>query len=96
MAKRKIPTLYNGRIAVKPCPKTPQDKEILYKSRRGTAERRITMGYKMENIRNIAVMGHGKCGKSSLIEAMLFNCGAINRLGKSLDGTLAMDFEILF
>ena len=49
--------------------------------------------YKMENIRNIAVMGHGKCGKSSLLEAMLFNCGAINRLGKSLDGTLSMDFD---
>ncbi|MCR4719032.1 MAG: GTP-binding protein, partial [Firmicutes bacterium] len=49
--------------------------------------------YKMENIRNIAVMGHGKCGKSSLVEAMLFNCGAINRLGKSLDGTLSMDFD---
>jgi len=49
--------------------------------------------YKMENIRNIAVMGHGKCGKSSLIEAILFNSGAINRLGKSLDGTLASDFD---
>ena len=54
----------------------------------------ITMNsYKMENIRNIAVMGHGKCGKSSLVEAMLFNSGAINRLGKSLDGTLSMDFD---
>ncbi len=49
--------------------------------------------YKMENIRNIAVMGHGKCGKSSLIEAMLYNSGAINRLGKSLDGTLVSDFD---
>lgn len=49
--------------------------------------------YKMENIRNIAVMGHGKCGKSSLVEAMLFNSGAISRLGKSMDGTLVSDYD---
>ena len=49
--------------------------------------------YKMENIRNIAVMGHGKCGKSSLVEAMLFNSGAISRLGKGMDGTLVSDFD---
>ncbi len=51
-------------------------------------------GYKMENIRNVAVMGHGKCGKSSIIEAMLFNSGAINRIGKNLEGTLTSDFDI--
>lgn len=50
--------------------------------------------YKMENIRNVAVMGHGKCGKSSIIEAMLFNSGAINRIGKNADGTLTSDFDI--
>lgn len=49
--------------------------------------------YKMENIRNVAVMGHGKCGKSSVVEAMLFNSGAINRIGKNAEGTLACDFE---
>lgn len=49
--------------------------------------------YKMENIRNIAVMGHGKCGKSSIIEAMLYNSGAINRIGKNLDGTLVSDYD---
>ncbi len=50
--------------------------------------------YTMENIRNIAVMGHGKCGKSSIIEAMLYNSGAINRIGKNSEGTLASDFDI--
>lgn len=50
--------------------------------------------YKMENIRNVAVVGHGKCGKSSIIEAMLYNSGAINRLGKNADGTLTTDFDI--
>ena len=49
--------------------------------------------YKMENIRNIAVMGHGKCGKSSIIESMLFNSGAINRIGRNLDGTLVSDYD---
>lgn len=50
--------------------------------------------YKMENIRNVAIMGHGKCGKSSIVEAMLFNSGAINRIGKNLEGTLTSDFDI--
>ena len=50
--------------------------------------------YKMENIRNVAVVGHGKCGKSSIIEAMLFNSGAINRIGKNAEGTLTSDFDI--
>lgn len=50
--------------------------------------------YQMENIRNVAVTGHGKSGKSSIIEAMLFNSGAINRMGKNLDGTLASDYDI--
>ncbi len=49
--------------------------------------------YKMEDIRNVAVMGHGKCGKSTVIEAMLFNSGAITRMGKNLDGTLVSDFD---
>ena len=50
--------------------------------------------YKMEDIRNVAVMGHGKCGKSSILEAMLFNSGAITRLGKNSEGTLTSDFDI--
>lgn len=50
--------------------------------------------YKMENIRNVAVVGHGKCGKSSIIEAMLYNSGAINRIGKNAEGTLTSDFDI--
>lgn len=49
--------------------------------------------YKMEDIRNIAVMGHGKCGKTSLTEAMLFNAGAIDRLGKVADGTATTDCD---
>lgn len=48
--------------------------------------------YETENIRNIAVMGHGKTGKTSLLEACLFNAGATKRLGKVDDGTGALDY----
>ncbi|WP_136806316.1 elongation factor G [Desulfosediminicola flagellatus] len=44
-------------------------------------------------VRNIALIGHGNCGKTSLAEAMLFTAGKINRLGKVDDGTSAMDYE---
>ena len=47
----------------------------------------------MEDIRNIAVMGHGKCGKTLLTEAMLFNAGEINRLGTIADGTTVSDYD---
>lgn len=47
----------------------------------------------MDNIRNIAVMGHGKCGKTILTEAMLFNAGAVKRMGKVADGTTVTDYD---
>lgn len=48
-----------------------------------------------ENIRNIAVIGHSGEGKTSLCEAMLFNAGATDRLGKTADGTTVMDYDEL-
>jgi elongation factor G len=47
----------------------------------------------MEKIRNIAVIAHSGAGKTSLIEALLFNSGAIDRLGNIEDGTTTTDFE---
>ncbi len=44
-------------------------------------------------IRNIAIIGHGHCGKSSLAEAMLYTAGKIKRQGKVDDGTSTMDFD---
>lgn len=44
-------------------------------------------------VRNVAIIGHGNCGKTSLAEAMLFSAGKINRLGKVDDGSSAMDYE---
>ena len=38
-----------------------------------------------KNIRNIALLGHGNSGKTSLAESMLFVTGAIDRLGKVTD-----------
>lgn len=44
-------------------------------------------------IRNVALFGHGKCGKTSLAEALLFTAGKTNRLGKVDDGSSIMDYE---
>ncbi|MDD3315853.1 MAG: elongation factor G [Syntrophaceticus sp.] len=48
--------------------------------------------YESSRIRNIAVIGHGSAGKTSLAEAMLFNAGHANRLGKVDDGTATTDY----
>ncbi|OKY75151.1 MAG: translation elongation factor G [Desulfobulbaceae bacterium DB1] len=44
-------------------------------------------------IRNVALFGHGKSGKTSLAEALLFTAGKTNRLGKVDDGSSIMDYE---
>lgn len=49
--------------------------------------------YKGDKIRNVAVVSHGGAGKTSLVEAFLFNANAVTRLGKVDDGTATTDFE---
>ena len=51
------------------------------------------MSYDTKNIRNIALMGHGNSGKTSLAESMLFTTGAIDRLGKVTDGNTVCDYD---
>ena len=51
------------------------------------------MSEKAERIRNIALIGHGGAGKTSLAEAMLYKSGTIKRFGKIEEGNTAMDFE---
>ncbi len=48
---------------------------------------------KAENIRNIAVIGHGGEGKTSLAEAILFNGKTIDRLGKISEKNTVMDYD---
>ena len=49
--------------------------------------------YITTNIRNIALMGHGGEGKTTLTEAMLYAAGIIDRQGKVEEGNTTTDFE---
>jgi elongation factor G len=49
--------------------------------------------FETAKIRNVAVIAHGGAGKTSLVEAMLFDAGMTDRLGTVQDGTTVTDFE---
>jgi elongation factor G len=51
------------------------------------------MSIDIEKIRNIAVIAHGGAGKTSLVETMLFNAKATDRIGTIEDGNMVTDFE---
>ena len=49
--------------------------------------------YTGENVRNVAVVGHGHAGKTSLVSAMLYTAGATQRLGRVDDGSATTDYD---
>ncbi len=49
--------------------------------------------FDVNKIRNVAVIAHGGAGKTSLVEAMLFDSGAIDRLGSIEEGNTTTDSE---
>jgi len=49
--------------------------------------------YSGANIRNVAMVGHGHAGKTSLVSAMLYTSGATQRLGRVDDGSTTTDYD---
>ncbi len=49
--------------------------------------------YTSDKIRNVAILGHGSAGKTSLVEAMAYLSGITSRLGNITDGTTLSDFD---
>ena len=48
--------------------------------------------YTTDKIRNVVLLGHGGCGKTSLVEAMAYLAGLTSRMGKIDDGNTISDF----
>lgn len=49
--------------------------------------------YTTDKLRNVVLVGHQGCGKTSLVEAMLYNTGAISRMGRVEDGNTVSDWD---
>ena len=49
--------------------------------------------YETKDIRNLAVLGHGSCGKTTLCEAILFSLNETEKIGSVAQGTTVMDYD---
>lgn len=50
-------------------------------------------GYSTDKIRNVVLLGHGGCGKTTFLEAALLATGAISRMGKIENGNTVSDYD---
>ena len=51
------------------------------------------MSYSVQNIRNVCLLGHSGSGKTALTESLLYMTGAIDRMGKAVDGNTVCDYD---
>ncbi len=49
--------------------------------------------YSVDKIRNVALLGHSSCGKTTITEALLLNTKVTNRMGRVEDGNTVSDFD---
>lgn len=49
--------------------------------------------YTTDKIRNVVLLGHGGCGKTTLLESMAFLSGSISRMGSTADGNTLSDYD---
>ena len=73
--------------------KTGQREPQPDKSHRERARCAAVKTFPPARIRNVALVGHGGTGKTTLAEALLSEAGAINRRGRVEDGTTTTDFD---